>query len=56
MKLVKIILFLSFLLLFGMLLHAASNNKPLLKVRKTEKTTEVEAEKNLELVPGTIFL
>jgi hypothetical protein len=56
MKLIKVILFLSFLLLCGMLLHAASNNKPLLKFRKTEKTTKVEVEQNLEFVPGTILL
>jgi hypothetical protein len=56
MKLVKVILFLSFLLLCGMLPHAASNNKPLLKISKAEKSTKAEAEKDLGFVPGTIFL
>lgn len=56
MKLTKVILFLSLLLLCGMLLRAASNNKPQSKTRKEEKTTKAGAEKNFEFVPGTVFL
>jgi hypothetical protein len=57
MKRSKVILLLGVLLLCGILLHAANNNKPFTKFKKTtKKTTEVEMKKDMEFIPGSIFL
>lgn len=57
MKPSLIILFLSILLLSGILLHAASNNKASAQPSKSKKeTTNTAPQKNVDFIPGSVLL
>ncbi len=57
MKRSKVIVFLGVLLLCGVLLHAASNNKPFEKLKKPkETTTKVVVKRDFEFIPGSVLL
>ena len=57
MKLSLILTFLGIMLLCGMLLHAANNNKKQLVIEKeTERVTIVEIKKDMQLVPNALLL
>jgi hypothetical protein len=57
MKRSKVIVFLGVLLLCGVLLHAASNNKPFGKLKKPKEiTTKVVVKKEFEFIPGSVLL
>jgi hypothetical protein len=52
-----VISFLSILLLFGLLLHASTNNKVSSKLKKTEKQSpKMEIKKDLDFIPASVFL
>ena len=56
MKRSKVIVLLGILLLCGILLHAASNNKPFKKLKKAkESTTKVVVERDFEFIPGSVL-
>lgn len=57
MKLSLILLFLTILLLCGVLLRAANNNKKLVKIENIkEEVTSIEISKDMEFVPNIILL
>jgi hypothetical protein len=57
MKLSLIVLFLTILLLCGVLLRAAGNNRCTIRTHRVqEAVTEVQVKKDMQLVPNVILL
>jgi|GEM_PF-6967669 len=57
MKLSLVLLFLTILLLCGVLLRAANNDKKVIRIQKMkQEVTSVQTTKDMELVPNVILL
>jgi hypothetical protein len=57
MKLSLIILFLTVLLLCGVLLHAANNNRKVFKIENLkEEVTKAELKRDMEFFPNVVLL